>query len=121
MSTFFPQVNTNALKEFAAVIAAAEHPTRATGRRVPQKPSPVVANIEDVKWAGEKVSSSFHNQVSRSHPGEQMIQITFERASLPLGPHTMMAYFPRGRKMLTTQAVVRHTRVSIGTRTYSAP
>lgn len=42
-----------------------------------------------------------------------MIQIAFERATLPLGPHTMMAYFPRGRKMLTTQAVVRHTRVPI--------
>lgn len=42
-----------------------------------------------------------------------MIQITFERASLPLGPHAMMAYFPRGRKMLTTQAVVRHMRVPL--------
>ncbi|KAG2156273.1 hypothetical protein DEU56DRAFT_766300 [Suillus clintonianus] len=35
-----------------------------------------------------------------------MIQISFERTSLPLGPHTMMAYFPHGRKMLTTQAVI---------------
>lgn len=36
----------------------------------------------------------------------QMIQITFERTSLPLGPYTMMAYFPRGRERLTTQAVL---------------
>jgi hypothetical protein len=42
-----------------------------------------------------------------------MIQITFERTSLPLGPYIMMAYFPRGRERLTTQAVVRHTKVPI--------
>ncbi|OAX44014.1 hypothetical protein K503DRAFT_852898 [Rhizopogon vinicolor AM-OR11-026] len=89
MSTFFPHVNINALKRFAVATAAAEHPPRATGRRPPKKLSPVVASVEDVKWAGEK-----------------MIQITFERASLPLGPYTMMAYFPRGRETLTTQAVI---------------
>jgi hypothetical protein len=42
-----------------------------------------------------------------------MIQITFERTSLPLGPYTMMAYFPRGREKLTTQAVVRDTKAPI--------
>lgn len=55
MSTLFPHVDINALKKFAAAAAAAEHPVRATGRRTPQKLSPVVASIEDVKWAGEKV------------------------------------------------------------------
>ncbi|KAG1752568.1 uncharacterized protein EDB91DRAFT_1045027 [Suillus paluster] len=89
MSAFFPHVNITALTKFAAATAAAQHPGRATGRRPQKTLTPVVASIEDVKWAGE-----------------QMIQITFERASLPLGPHTMMAYFPCGRKMLTTQAVI---------------
>lgn len=42
-----------------------------------------------------------------------MIQITFERTSIPLGPYIMMAYFPRGRQRLTTQAVVRHAKVPI--------
>jgi len=55
MSTFFPHVNINALKRFAVATAAAEHPPRATGRRPPKKLSPVVASVEDVKWAGEKV------------------------------------------------------------------
>ncbi|KAG1755472.1 hypothetical protein EDB19DRAFT_1901692 [Suillus lakei] len=89
MSTFFPQVNIPALKKFAATTAADQHPVRATGRRRPKVQTPVVASVEDVKWAGEK-----------------MIQITFERTSLPLGPYTMMAYFPHGRKKLTTQAVI---------------
>ncbi|KAG1815629.1 uncharacterized protein BJ212DRAFT_1481397 [Suillus subaureus] len=89
MSTFFPQVNVPALKKFAAAAAVKQHPVKVTGRRPPKVPTPVVANVEDVKWAGEK-----------------MIQITFERTSLPLGPYTMMAYFPRGRERLTTQAVL---------------
>lgn len=55
MSTFFPHVNINALKKFAAATAAAEHPAKATGRRAPKKLSPVVAGVEDVIWAGEKV------------------------------------------------------------------
>lgn len=89
MSTFFPQVNIPALKKFATTAAVKQHTVKATGRRHPKVPTPVVASVEDVKWAGEK-----------------MIQITFERASLPLGPYTMMAYFPRGRERLTTQAVL---------------
>ncbi|KIM91140.1 hypothetical protein PILCRDRAFT_811640 [Piloderma croceum F 1598] len=35
-----------------------------------------------------------------------MILITFDKKSLPLGPHTMLAHFPRGRLRLATQAVV---------------
>ncbi|KAG2155003.1 uncharacterized protein EDB93DRAFT_1266218 [Suillus bovinus] len=90
MSTFFPQVNIPALKKFAATAAAKQHPVKATNKRRPKViPTPVVASIEDVNWAGEK-----------------MIQITFERTSIPLGPYIMMAYFPRGRQRLTTQAVL---------------
>lgn len=89
MSTFFPQVNIPALKRFATTAATNQHPVKLTGRRHPKVPTPVVASVEDVRWAGEK-----------------MIQITFERTSLPLGPYTMMAYFPRGREKLTTQAVL---------------
>lgn len=89
MSIFFPQVNIPALKKFAAAAAVRQHPVKATGRRHPKVPTPVVASVEDVNWAGEK-----------------MIQITFERTSLPLGPYIMMAYFPRGRERLTTQAVL---------------
>ncbi|KAG0709853.1 hypothetical protein DFH29DRAFT_17510 [Suillus ampliporus] len=89
MSAFFPHVDITALEKFAVVTAAALHPVRMTGRRALNIPTPEVASVEDVKWAGE-----------------MMIQITFQRTSLPLGPYTMMAYFPHGRKMLTTQAVI---------------
>jgi hypothetical protein len=37
----------------------------------------------------------------------QMILLTFDPATVPLGPCTMLAHFPRGRPRLTTQAFVR--------------
>lgn len=40
-----------------------------------------------------------------------MILIVFERKSLPLGPHLMLAHFPRGRPRLATQAVVCSTDI----------
>ncbi|KAH7930716.1 hypothetical protein BV22DRAFT_1028166 [Leucogyrophana mollusca] len=97
MSTFYPHVNLPALKKFAIATAAAEHPARTTttgggARRLIAKPKPEVSSVEDVVWAGEK-----------------MIQINFERASLPLGPYCMVAHFPRGRPRLTTQALVGMT------------
>lgn len=33
--------------------------------------------------------------------------IEFDPESLPLGPRTMMAHFPKGRPGMTTQALVR--------------
>ena len=37
-----------------------------------------------------------------------MILITFDPRSVPLGPHSMLAHFPRGRPTYTTKALVRH-------------
>jgi hypothetical protein len=42
-----------------------------------------------------------------------MILITFDKKSLPLGPHSMLAHFPRGRPRLATQAVVRLLHILI--------
>jgi hypothetical protein len=55
MSTFFPQVNIPALKKFAVSVAVKQHPVKAPNRRHTKVPTPVVASVEDVKWAGEKV------------------------------------------------------------------
>jgi hypothetical protein len=68
MSTFFPHVNINALKKFAAATAVAEHPSRATNRRAPIKLNPVVANVEDLKWAGEKVRLHLLQLTIRTSP-----------------------------------------------------
>ncbi|KAF9006526.1 hypothetical protein BDQ17DRAFT_1302895 [Cyathus striatus] len=38
-----------------------------------------------------------------------MILITFDPTSLPMGPRSMLAHFPRGRPRLTTQALVGMT------------
>lgn len=125
MSAFFPHVNLNALKKFAAVTAAAEHPSRSSGRN-PRKVNPQVASCEDIEWAGEKVCIS-HSSAPQSSGSinidvlflslaeygiPQMILITFEKKTLPLGPHLMLAHFPRGRPRLATQAVVCSTDIS---------
>lgn len=54
MSAFFPHVNLVALKKFAAAAAAAEHPSRSSGRN-PKKVDPQVASCKDMVWAGERV------------------------------------------------------------------
>ena len=36
-----------------------------------------------------------------------MILITFDPRSVPLGPHSMLAHFPRGRPTYTMKALVR--------------
>ncbi|KII94915.1 hypothetical protein PLICRDRAFT_33745 [Plicaturopsis crispa FD-325 SS-3] len=50
---------------------------------------PQISSCQDVTWGGEK-----------------MIEISFDPATLPLGPKSLLAYFPEGRATLTTQALV---------------
>ncbi|KAI0265795.1 hypothetical protein BC834DRAFT_843290 [Gloeopeniophorella convolvens] len=113
MSSFFPHVDTVALKKFAAAAAAGEHAYRlnrnatlgqqppATGKKKGKgkaqdksPPYPVVVGCEDTY-----------------HVGEQMILITFDPESVPLGPYSMVAHFPRGRPTYTTKALVGMTQV----------
>lgn len=41
-----------------------------------------------------------------------MIEISFEPSSVRNGPRSLLAYFPRGRPRLTTQAYVRAVNLS---------
>ncbi|KAH9983072.1 hypothetical protein BJV74DRAFT_887125 [Russula compacta] len=113
MSTIFPHVDISALKKFAAAAAAGEHTYRisrnsamglqsSTGKKKGKckahdrkPPYPVVTGCEDI-----------------CHVGEQMILITFDPRSVPLGPHSMLAHFPRGRPTYTTKALVGMTQVA---------
>ncbi|KAH9030919.1 hypothetical protein EDB85DRAFT_2146439 [Lactarius pseudohatsudake] len=112
MSTFFPHVDILALKKFAAAAAAGEQayrlsrnativPSPSTGKKKGKgkvqdrkPPYPVVTGCEDTY-----------------HVGEQMILITFDPESVPLGPHSMLAHFPRGRPTYTTKALVGMTQI----------
>ncbi|KAI0042256.1 hypothetical protein FA95DRAFT_1610352 [Auriscalpium vulgare] len=118
MSAYFPDVDLPALKRFAVAAAAAEHASRmsrnapvgaggggakktAKGKgkgkgRLQEKPLqyPSVVGCEDTVWAGE-----------------EMIMITFDPQSVPLGPHCMVAHFPRGRPTFATKALVGMTQV----------
>ncbi|KAI0065829.1 hypothetical protein BV25DRAFT_1598435 [Artomyces pyxidatus] len=110
MSAYFPHVDLPALKKFAAAAAAAEHASRVSRNanggkkntkgkgkaRVQEKtgPYPSVVGCEDTVWAGE-----------------EMILITFDPQSVPLGPHSMVAHFPHGRPSFTTKALVGMTQV----------
>ncbi|KAF8489459.1 hypothetical protein F5888DRAFT_1194376 [Russula emetica] len=113
MSTAFPHVDIPALKKFAAAAAAGEHACRisrnstievpsSTGKKKGKSkahdkkpPYPVVTGCEDV-----------------CHVGEQMILVTFDPMSVPLGPHSMIAHFPRGRPTYTTKALVGMTQIA---------
>ncbi|TFK43677.1 hypothetical protein BDQ12DRAFT_675376 [Crucibulum laeve] len=94
-STFFPNINLPALKKWAIATAASHHPVRNVSRRGGKpisKATPKIVSCEDYIWAGVR-----------------MLLITFDPASLPMGPRVMLAHFPRGRSRLTTQALVGMT------------
>ncbi|KAJ8515342.1 hypothetical protein ONZ45_g7230 [Pleurotus djamor] len=94
MSAFFPHVNLDALKTFAIATAAKEHQVRKpiVGAHSSHEIQPRILGCNDVHWGGDN-----------------MIMITFDPESVPLGPRSMMAHFPRGRPHLTTQALVGMT------------
>ncbi|KAI0921596.1 hypothetical protein AcW1_004477 [Taiwanofungus camphoratus] len=95
MSAYFPRVNLPELRTFvieAAIgmdlnVALVANPGMDCKKH--DFTQPVVTSIADVVWAGEK-----------------MIEISFEPSSVRNGPRSLLAYFPRGRPRLTTQAYV---------------
>lgn len=107
MSDFFPHVDLTSLKKFALNAVTAENSAIIYSRKL-QGSTPQVTGCEDVIWAGEKVGAPRCSSISNMQlTGCQMILINFNKASLPLGPDSVLAHFPSGRYRLTTQALVR--------------
>jgi hypothetical protein len=102
MAAYFPNINLEALSEFAAETAAAQHASRHAKSLVV---TPRVNGMQDILWAGEKVLLTTIFLVL-ALTQLQMIHISFDRATIPDGPYSMLAHFPTGRPRLTTQAVV---------------
>ncbi|KAI0306829.1 hypothetical protein B0F90DRAFT_1665211 [Multifurca ochricompacta] len=114
MSMSFPHVDISALKKFAAAAAAGEHTYRLSRNTVIGAPSSSgkkkgksKSKVQDKKAPYPVVIGCEETR----HVGEQMILITFDPNSVPLGPHSMLAHFPRGRPTYTTKALVGMTQI----------
>ncbi|TFK71766.1 hypothetical protein BDN72DRAFT_408329 [Pluteus cervinus] len=104
ISRYFPHVNLSGLMSWATCTVIEMQPAPSRQDAKESKINPKIIGCEDVVWAGER-----------------MILITFERASVPSGPHVMLAHFPKGRKGLTTQALVGMTATIREIGTIGAP
>ncbi|KAF9491388.1 hypothetical protein BDN71DRAFT_1452985 [Pleurotus eryngii] len=95
MSAFYPDFNLDALKQFAIETVAAEHRSRNAIGGTKQSNTdvqPRILRCKNLNWGGD-----------------EMIMVEFDPESLPLGPRTMMAHFPKGRPGMTTQALIGMT------------
>ena len=112
MTACSPNVNIENLKKFVADEITPKYPTRSPikgnkGSKAVARPKPRVLSVDDIVWGGEQVRTFLVLLVIVLIRPSQMILLTFDPATVPLGPRSLLAKFPSGRPKFKTQTFVR--------------